>query len=142
MDYSPPGSSVHGILQASILEWIAILYSRGSPEPGIEISLALQADSLPSKPRGKPYERLKRDQLLSSCLRKLGTSMGWPDVQDAWLVPSEAGRGCGAESAQEWEQEMGCAWWRKTKETICEQSTTVCLFILHQKMNRCISVWR
>ena len=24
MDYSPPGSSVHGILRASILEWIAI----------------------------------------------------------------------------------------------------------------------
>ena len=45
MDCSPPGSSVHGILQASILEWIAILYSRGSPEPGIEISLALHVDS-------------------------------------------------------------------------------------------------
>ena len=30
----------------------------------------------------------------------------------------------------------------KTKETICEQSTAVCLFILHQKINRCISLWR
>ena len=30
MDYSPPGSSVHGILQAGILEWVAILFSRGS----------------------------------------------------------------------------------------------------------------
>ena len=30
MDYSPPGSSVHGILQARILEWVAILFSRGS----------------------------------------------------------------------------------------------------------------
>ena len=29
MDCSPPGSSVHGILQAGILEWIAILFSRG-----------------------------------------------------------------------------------------------------------------
>ena len=27
MDYSPPGSSVHGILQARILEWIAISFS-------------------------------------------------------------------------------------------------------------------
>ena len=99
MDYSPLGSSVHGILQASILEWIAILFSRGSPEPGIEISPALQADSLPSKPPGKPYERLKRDQLFSSCLRKLGTSMVWPGAQDAWLIPTEAGRGCRAESA-------------------------------------------
>ena len=30
MDYSPPGSSVHGILQARILEWIAIPFSRRS----------------------------------------------------------------------------------------------------------------
>ena len=30
MDYTPPGSSVHGILQARILEWIAIPFSRGS----------------------------------------------------------------------------------------------------------------
>ena len=30
MDYSPPGSSVHGILQARILESVAIFYSRGS----------------------------------------------------------------------------------------------------------------
>ena len=30
MDCSPPGSSVHGILQARILEWIAILFSPGS----------------------------------------------------------------------------------------------------------------
>ena len=30
MDYSPPGSSVHGILQARILEWVVISFSRGS----------------------------------------------------------------------------------------------------------------
>ena len=30
MDWSPPGSSVHGILQARILEWVAISFSRGS----------------------------------------------------------------------------------------------------------------
>ena len=33
MDCSPPGSSIHGILQARILEWIAISFSRGSPWP-------------------------------------------------------------------------------------------------------------
>ena len=32
-DYSPPGSSVHGILQARILEWVAISSSRGSSPP-------------------------------------------------------------------------------------------------------------
>ena len=34
MDCSPPGSCVHGILQASILEWVAMLSSRGSTPPG------------------------------------------------------------------------------------------------------------
>ena len=33
MDCSPPGSSVHGISQARILEWVAILFSRGSSRP-------------------------------------------------------------------------------------------------------------
>ena len=33
MDFSPPGSSVHGILQARILEWVAIFSSRGSSWP-------------------------------------------------------------------------------------------------------------
>ena len=36
MDYSLPGSSVHGISQARILEWVAISFSRGLPNPGIE----------------------------------------------------------------------------------------------------------
>ena len=33
VDCSPPGSSVHGILQARILEWVAISFSRGSSRP-------------------------------------------------------------------------------------------------------------
>ena len=30
MGYSPPGSSVHGIFQSRILEWVAIPFSKGS----------------------------------------------------------------------------------------------------------------
>ena len=33
MDCSPPGSSVHGISQARILEWVAMSCTRGSPQP-------------------------------------------------------------------------------------------------------------
>ena len=33
MDCSPPGSSVHEILQATVLEWVAISFSRGSSRP-------------------------------------------------------------------------------------------------------------
>ena len=35
-DCSPPGSSVHGIFQARILEWVAMPFSRGSSNPGLE----------------------------------------------------------------------------------------------------------
>ena len=33
IDCSPPGSSVHGILQARMLEWVAISFARGSSQP-------------------------------------------------------------------------------------------------------------
>ena len=52
---SPPGSSVYGIFQARILEWIAIPFSRGSSGPGMEPgSPILQVDPLLSEPPGKP----------------------------------------------------------------------------------------
>ena len=44
-----------GILQEGILEWVAMPSSRGSSQPGIKPrSPALQVDSLPSEPPGKP----------------------------------------------------------------------------------------
>ena len=46
MDCSLPGSSVPGILQARILDWVAISFSRDLPDPGIEPeSPALQAEA-------------------------------------------------------------------------------------------------
>ena len=53
-DYSPPGSSVHGILQARIMEWAVISFSVGSSRHRMEPRPpALQADSLRSEPPGK-----------------------------------------------------------------------------------------
>ena len=48
-DYSPPGSSVHGILQTRILEWVAISFSRGSSQPRnwTRVQSASHTDSLP-----------------------------------------------------------------------------------------------
>ena len=58
MDRGPPGSSVHGILQARILEWVAIPSSRGSSWPRdwtrISVSPALADRFLPLMPPGKP----------------------------------------------------------------------------------------
>ena len=50
MNYGLPGSPVHGLLQAGILEWVAMPSSRDLPDPGIKppfsAALALQAGSL------------------------------------------------------------------------------------------------
>ena len=51
IDCSPPGSSVHGILQARTLEWVAFPFSRGLSDPRIKPkSPELQADFLPLEP--------------------------------------------------------------------------------------------
>ena len=51
MDYSLPGSSVHRILQARILEWVAIPFSRDLPDPWMDTqSSILQAVSSLSEP--------------------------------------------------------------------------------------------
>ena len=42
MDYSPPGSSIHGILQARVLEWVAIAFSAPVPHPPSKLNNALQ----------------------------------------------------------------------------------------------------
>ena len=54
LDHSLLGSSVHGVFQARVMEWVAISL-RDLPDPGIvPRSPVLQADSLLSKPLGKP----------------------------------------------------------------------------------------
>ena len=59
MDWSLPGSSVHGISQARLLEWVAIFNSRGvfltqGLNPSLLHLLHWQVDSLPLVPPGKP----------------------------------------------------------------------------------------
>ena len=54
MDYSLSGSSIHGIFQAKVLEWVAISFSRGSSQPGDQTQVFhITADALPSEPLGK-----------------------------------------------------------------------------------------
>ena len=57
MDYSPPGSSVHGILQARVLEWVAMPSSRESSLPRDQTHFCLvhwQVDSLSLSPPWEP----------------------------------------------------------------------------------------
>ena len=55
MDHNLPGSPVHGIFQAGVLEWVPFPSPGDFPDPAIEPgSPTLQADALPSEPPGKP----------------------------------------------------------------------------------------
>ena len=50
MNCSPPGSSVHGVFLARILEWVVISYSRGSSPPRDQTHIS------PTAPPGKPFQ--------------------------------------------------------------------------------------
>ena len=52
--WSPPGSSVHGILQAKILEWVTISSSRGSSQPRYRMRLScIAGEFFTTEPPGK-----------------------------------------------------------------------------------------
>ena len=76
MDCSPPGSSVHGILQARKLEWVVISFSGDLPNPEIEPgSPALLADSLLAELPGKPYKQNASCEMLDWMNHKLESSL-------------------------------------------------------------------
>ena len=55
LDFNPPGSSVHGISQARILEWVAIPFSRYILDPGIEPwGSSIAGRFFTTEPLGKP----------------------------------------------------------------------------------------
>ena len=56
MNCNPPGSSVPGILQARILEWVVIPFSRGSSQPRDWIWVSQIVDRLLSESTGKSFE--------------------------------------------------------------------------------------
>ena len=82
-DCAPPDSSVHRILQARMLEWVAIPFSPGDlPNAGIKPgSPAFQVDSLPSEPPGKLMRHLVYLQFTISVYCSLNRrKFGRPDM--------------------------------------------------------------
>ena len=84
VDWSLPGSSVHGILQARILEWVVIPSSRGSPRPGdgkpsLLSLLHWQVGSLPLASPGKPNNALESESgsVVSDALQPHGLYSSW-----------------------------------------------------------------
>ena len=114
MDCSPPGFFVHGLLQAKILEWVAILFSRGSSWLRDRTrSLTLQADSLPSEPPGNHTE--KTDKSKTNRRGGLSNRKLFPHSLKAWsprsrcqqvwflLKPSSSTSGSSCVSPSVWE---------------------------------------
>ena len=64
MDRSLPGFSVHGILQAGILEWVAMPSSRGSSRPRDQTCIFCSSCNaggfFTTEPPGKPFSNLTR----------------------------------------------------------------------------------
>ena len=67
MDCSLPGSSAHGISQAGILEWFAIIFTRGSPWPK---SPALAGRFFITEPPGQPETTIWSSNAISGYLSK------------------------------------------------------------------------
>ena len=68
IDCSPPGHSVHRILQARILKWVSIPVSRGSSQPRDQTMVSrLQADFLLSEPPGKPWSLIQKKRKPWTC---------------------------------------------------------------------------
>ena len=130
MDYSSPGSSVHGILQARILEWVAIPFSRGSSQPRGKPTL--QADSLLSEPPGKPSE-MESIKDVKGLLNLLGwlfwlllsdsriiSLFGEREIPAWYFSKSQSNKWIGAEELRR----KGCILWRKQKEIGSETGTS------------------
>ena len=96
MDWSPPGSSVHGILQASVLEWVATPSSRDLPYWGIKPK-SLKSPALAGRffiilPPGKPPGLVSEFIAMSwwpllkmpECWGKVLTASRW---SISWVVP-------------------------------------------------------
>ena len=85
VDSSPPGSSVHGVLQARILEWVTITFSRGSFYPRDRTWVSCIAGRLFAiSPPGKsapPQEALKSSVCLS-----LSCTCCWPCNTSRWAA--------------------------------------------------------
>ena len=76
VDCSLPGSSVHGIIQERIPEWVAISYVRGSSQPRYEPkSPVLSGRFFTTAPHGKPLRKLSVSKIINFLARRSNQSI-------------------------------------------------------------------
>ena len=81
-----PGSSVHRILQARTLEWVAVSFCRASSRPRDLARVSrTAADSLPSEPPGEPHSSLRAHPAEQQCFRPVTKPHMWlPSRRRTW----------------------------------------------------------
>ena len=78
VDCSPPGSYVHGVSQARILEWVGFPSPGHLPNPGIEpMSPELQVDSFSSEPPETQVQYLGREDPLEKEVATHSSILAW-----------------------------------------------------------------
>ena len=71
MNCSPPGSCVHGILQARILDWVAISFSKGSSQPRDQTWLSSIADRFFTVWATKEASSTNKEWIYKGCMKHL-----------------------------------------------------------------------
>ena len=89
VDCSSPGSSDHGILQARIMEWVAISFSRGSCQPRVQalslVSSALVCRFFTPGPLGKPLGcRINRNNWVHGVKSVMIWNIKWGQLNALW----------------------------------------------------------
>ena len=94
MGCSLASSSIHGIFQARVLEWVAISFSRGSSQPRDWTQVScIAANALPSEPPGKPRQYIKEQKhhFANKDLSSQGYGLSSGHVQ-MWEMNNKEGR--------------------------------------------------
>ena len=86
MDHNLPGSSVHGIFQARVLEWVAISFSRGSSQPRDRTRVS----SIAGRHFNNIFKLLLASKLFQSCPTLCDPIDGSPPGSSVHYVLSKA----------------------------------------------------
>ena len=91
MDCSPPGSSVHGISQARILEWVVISFARGSSQPRDQKRISCMGSGFftaepPGKSPRSTFELIYRTEVKHRCRKQGKGSIGRLGLTCAYTI--------------------------------------------------------